>query len=80
MHRKKPCGAGLRPTGTISLEEHRVGGTEICWLKTDPQLTMLSLCLLARCLTNFDFGSLIALRSAPQPYTIWRGPTHVSKF
>ncbi len=33
---KKPRGAGLRPTRTISLEEHRVGGTEISCLILTP--------------------------------------------
>ncbi len=62
MHRKKPCGAGLRPTGTISLEEHRVGGTKISRLIRTP--SSLSACWRA-VLTNFDFGSLSCSKSAP---------------
>ncbi len=46
MHRKKPCGAGLRPSRTISLEEHRVGGTEISGLKLNPSTLALSAALL----------------------------------
>ncbi len=49
MHRKKPCGAGLRPTGTISLEEHRVGGTEISRLIRTPTHNALSLLAGALC-------------------------------
>ncbi len=71
------CGAGLCPTGTISLEEHRVGGTEIRRLKMDPQLTVLC-SLLARCLKLRLRHSDHAARH-PQPYTIWQGSTHAFK-
>ncbi len=55
MQRKKPCGAGLRPTGTISLEEHRVGGTEISRLIRTPTHNTLALCLqIARCLKTWE--------------------------
>ncbi len=56
MHRKKPCGAGLRPTGTISLEEHRVGGTEISRLiRTPSSQCSLAACLqTARCLKTWS--------------------------
>ncbi len=57
----EPCGAGLRPTETISLEEYRVGGTKIRRLKTDPQLS--ALCLLADLLET-SASHLIALLSA----------------
>ncbi len=39
----EPYGAGLRPTRTISLEEHRVGGTEISGLILTPSSLSLSL-------------------------------------
>ncbi len=42
MHKKKPCRAGLRPTGNISLEKHRVGGTEICCLLETKQQDLRS--------------------------------------
>ncbi len=50
MQRKKPCGAGLRPSITISLEDHRVGGTEISGLKLTPStLARSALCLKIAC-------------------------------
>ncbi len=70
MQRKKPCGAGLRPQEQFDWKKLSGGCTAISPLKLDTRAAALSR-LLARCLTNFDFGSLIALRSAPQPYTIW---------
>ncbi len=61
---KEAVWGGAPPTGTISLEEHRVGGTEIRRLKTDSQLTALCSLFCSLTCKDFGFGTLIALRSA----------------
>ncbi len=47
MHRKKPCGAGLRPQEQFDWKKLSGGRTAICPLKLDTRAAALSLCLLA---------------------------------
>ncbi len=68
MHKKKPCGAGLRPSRTISLEEHRVGGTEISGLILSPSCCSLSLLL---CLKIACFLKLGAAPEELSAFNIW---------
>ncbi len=68
---------GSRPTRTITLEEHRVGGTEIRRLKTDPQLS--ALCLLADLLET-SASHLIALLSALSHIPSGKDPHMPPKF
>ncbi len=76
MHRKTPCGAGLRPQEQFDWKKLSDGRTAISPLKLDTG-ALLALCLLARCLTDFDFGSL-SYKAPPQPYTTWLEDSHRS--
>ncbi len=77
---EEPCGAGLRPTGTISLEEHRVGGTEISHLIRTPS-SQCSLSRLAGTLLNkLWLSAPDSSTKRPSAYTIWLEDSQVSKF
>ncbi len=49
---------GASSTGTLSLEEHLVGGTEFSSLKTDSQLLSLSLCSARKSRASLKLGLL----------------------
>ncbi len=77
MHRKTPCGAGLRPQEQFDWKKLSDGRTAISPLKLDTG-ALLALCLLARYLT--DFGSLSYKAPPSAIYHLARGFTQVSKF